>query len=182
MNVTASITGRDELAVQIEVFRRRAKDFLLVVRVVGGRRQSGRDIGACERATSLNTIVRQVIRVRQRPQRGRAFLVGQADQFRRIIVSVRHAVRVGVGHARAAVGIVVADDDVARALLDVREAIGIVEGVDDLRLPRHRHRGPSTRGVIRIVHLPLWCDLLLQLIVHIKIVPRDRGPHSYRCG
>ena len=181
MNVTASITGRDELAVQIEVFRRRAKDFLLVVRVVDGRRQSGRDIGACERATSLNTIVRQVIRVRQRPQRGRAFLVGQADQFRRIIVSVRHAVRVGVGHARAAVGIVVADHDVTRPLLNVRQAVGIVIGIDHLWLTHHRHRRSAARVVIGVINLALWCDLLLQLIVHIKIVPRDRGPHSYRC-
>lgn len=94
MNVTASITGRDELAAQIEVFRRRAKDFLLVVRVVDGRRQSGRDIGACERPTGLDAVTREIIGVGQIAQRGGHLSDGSHSSARKCVVSIHNAIGV----------------------------------------------------------------------------------------
>ena len=84
----------------------------------------------------------------QRPKRRRAFLIRQAGEFRGVVVPIRHTVRIGavgvrIGHAGAWIGIVVANHNVARTLLNIRQTIGVVEGVDDLGLPHHRHRGAS---------------------------------------
>jgi hypothetical protein len=118
--------------IQIKRLSAGAKRQLLIVRVVDRRGKNWRDVGASKRATGLDAIARRVIGVRERPQGRGALLVRHRRQFRRDVIPILHLVGVGIGHTRPAIRIIVPDDDVTRALLDVRQPIGIIVGVDNL--------------------------------------------------
>lgn len=97
----------------------------------------------------------------QRPERRRALLVGDRLQFRRHVVPVRHVVCIRIDHAGAPIRIIVADHDSARALLNIEQTVRIIEGVEDLGLPRYRHRRASARIVVGVVHPVILLDLTL---------------------
>ena len=63
-----------------------------------------------------------------------------------------------------------AEGDHTRALRDREQAIGIVESIDDLRLPRHGHRRPTRGIVVGIGDAPLGCGLTGQEVQAVKKV------------
>lgn len=160
----ARLGAGGQIPVQIIGLGGRAERELLVVRIVvrGGHRR--RNIGPGKRAAGLDAIAHRIIRVRERPQRGGALFVRERRQFGGGVIRIRHAVRVRVRDTRSSVGIVVRERHRARPLDDGREPIGIIVGIDHLRLPDDGHRRSSTGIVIGIVHRPLRGHFLRQSI------------------
>jgi len=136
-----NIGAGGEIAVEVIGLGAGPKRGLLIVGVIAGGRKGRGKVAACERATGFESIPCCIIGVGQRPQRGRALLVGHGREFGGDVVEILDFVRVGIRHAGAAIRIVIGYRHRAGPLRDRSQAVGIVVRVDHLRLPNHRHRG-----------------------------------------
>ena len=174
------IGHRGQIPIEVVRLGVGAKGGLLVIGVVahGGERRGQVRPGEC--AVCLDPVPRRIIGVCERPQRRGPLLIREAREFGCGIVGVGDTVGVGEGETRTAVRIVVADRNRARALLHLRQAIGIVEGKGDLGLPYHGHGGTPGGIVIRIVNRPLRRDFLRQAIEPIIGSCDRRGDRSAR--
>lgn len=83
--------------------------------------------------------------------RVRALSVGQPGQLRRVIVAVAGGDSVGQRQCGPPIGIVIAEGNRSAPLHDLRQAIGIVEGIVCNGLSRYRQAGPTASCIPVVV-------------------------------
>lgn len=88
-----------QIAVEVIVRRIGPKDLLLVIRIVGGRGQGWRERTSGEGAADVCSSAREIVRVRQIPQRRSPLLVREAGEVVGIVVAVDEIIAAGIVEA-----------------------------------------------------------------------------------